>query len=136
MNIIRQNIYLGDKHDARLLPILRTSVTAILNVASEVPVEKHRGIESIKVGMKDSAEDVKILGPTAVKTLHSLLNAGHIVLVHCKQGRSRSPHIVATCIAEREGKSYAEVYEEIRFLRPKVISYSIGQEILEKYGSK
>ena len=136
MDQIRPNIYLGDKHDARLLPILKSPVTAILNVAYEVPPENHKGIVCAHVEMRDSAEDARRRTKAALEVLDGLIQEGHVVLVHCKHGKSRSPHIVATYIALSENKDYDEAYEEVRSKRPKVLAYSIGREIREKFGQQ
>jgi protein-tyrosine phosphatase len=61
-----------------------------------------------------------------------LLDAGHTVLVHCRHGKSRSPHIVAECIARRNGTDYFQEYAKVKKLRPEVLAYSIGQELREK----
>ena len=70
----------------------------------------------------------------AVDELNRLLNEGHTVLVHCRHGKSRSPHVIAACLASRENKQYQDVYEEIRKICPRVLWLSMGEEIKNKFG--
>lgn len=136
MDQIKENLFLGDRDDARLLYIKNSPVTAILNVAKEVPLEHHKNIVSVKIGMRDSAEDARIRTEEAVLALKKLVNDGHCVLVHCRHGKSRSPHVLATYLAETSNMDYDDCYEFIRSKRPKVLSYSIGREIKEKFGKQ
>tara|TARA_Y100000310_G_C20689791_1_gene821467 strand:- start:1707 stop:1850 length:144 start_codon:yes stop_codon:yes gene_type:complete len=39
---------------------------------------------------------------------------------------------VAATLSVREKKNYHDAYEEIRFLHPRTMQYSIGQEIEDK----
>jgi len=135
MDKIRHNLYLGDKHDARLIYILKSPITAILNVAEELATEHHRGVISVKSAMRDKADDAIIKTANIVKDLQNLISQGHTVLVHCKQGRSRSPHVIATYLSIAENKPYEEIYDEIRKIRTCVLAYSMGQEIFNKHGN-
>lgn len=135
MDRINDNIYLGDRDDARLLYIKKSPVTAILNVAREVPLEKHRNVVSVKSGMEDTAEDARQKTQAAVDALKELIDDGHVVLVHCRHGKSRSPHVIATYLSQKYNQNYDDCYEFIRNKRPKVISYSMGQEIKDKFGN-
>lgn len=132
MNKIRENIFLGSKEDLYLECIQKNKITAILNVSSEQPSFKHKSVKSVKVGFADNAPEAKIHTDEAVAALKNLVDAGEIVLIHCSHGKSRSPHVLASYLAQTEDKDYFDVYNEIRELRPKVMKYSIGQEILDR----
>jgi len=132
LNQIIPNLYLGDKHDARLVKVRNSPITAILNVAMEVPTEKHAGVLSVKAAMRDTAEDARINSRAAIQQLDKLMDAGHCVLVHCRHGKSRSAHVVAAYLSEREQVPYEVAYEHVRLRRPQVLAYSIGQEISDK----
>lgn len=132
MNKIRDNIYLGDKHDATAAGLAGSPVTAILNVAVEVNDLPIKGITIASVPMKDEAMAVHERGDEAVLRLNQLLDQGDVVLVHCRHGKSRSPHIVAETISRRENRDYFTVYDEVRNLRPQIMHYSIGQEIVDR----
>ena len=136
MNKIRKNIYLGDKNDATEKGLKGSPITAILNVAVELNDPKIDKIVNVKVGMDDNASAAHRRTDIAVEALNRLLSQGHVVLVHCRMGRSRSPHIIAECLSGRENKDYFEIYKEIRKLRPQVMAYSMGQEIVDKYHRK
>lgn len=126
---IRDNLYLGSAEG--LIYLKYTPVTAILNVATEVPLAK--GLKAFKVSMRDEPSDAHKKTGEAVEILNKLLDAGETVFVHCRHGRSRSPHVVAECLSERETRDYFEVYKELKELRPEVMSYSMGQEIVDRW---
>lgn len=132
MNQIRPNLYLGDKYDADPKTLVGTGVTAVLNVAFELPTGSGGNIKWHKVGMRDVASSVVANEEPAISLLNSLLDQGETVLVHCLKGRSRSAHIVAETLARRENVDYFKMYEQVRALRPCVLSYSMGQEILDR----
>ena len=54
--------------------------------------------------MFDSAADAKHRTEPAVKALAELVDAGETVLIHCSHGKSRSPHVLAIYLAEKENK--------------------------------
>jgi protein-tyrosine phosphatase len=132
MTKIRPNLYIGSRHDASFKSLTGTPITVVFNLTPDVP-ETGGGYRTVRVAMHDTAEDVHGKTDEAVKRLNALLDAGETVLVHCRQGKSRTPHIVAECLAIRENRDYFAVYEEIRKLRPEVLWYSIGQEIVDKH---
>lgn len=132
MNRIRHNLYLGDKHDANPKTLVGTAITAVLNVAAEVPIGAGRNIKWHKVGMRDEAASVVANEEEAINVLNQLLSQGETVLVHCLKGRSRSAHIVAETLARREGVDYFQMYEQVRALRPCVLAYSMGREIIDR----
>jgi protein-tyrosine phosphatase len=133
MDLIRPNLYLGDRHDVNFRSLKDAGITAILNVANEVASPHQKDFRVCKAGFHDSAQGAKESAPAAAELLNELLDNGETVLVHCLRGASRSPHVVALCLSEREGKKYNEVYAEIRGIRPRVMAYSLGQEIKDKY---
>lgn len=132
MDKIRDNLFIGDKYDLNNYALSKNNITAILNVSIETKSYEDNSIKTIKIGMKDEALDAKRNTNEAVIKLAELLNDGETVLVHCSYGKSRSPHIIASYLSIKENKDYFDVYEEIRRIRPKVMQYSIGQEILDR----
>lgn len=129
---ITDQIYLASAKDVTASNLRHTPVTVILNVASDVHDIRIAGVRNEKEGfMDDARQAVRMAGP-AIARLVRLLKNGEVVVVHCQGGASRSPHVVASALAEIQGKSYDEVYAELRQLHPRTIAYSIGQEIRDK----
>lgn len=52
-----------------------------------------------------------------VMFLEQLMNTGHVVLIHCAQGISRSTTVLATYLAKKEDKKFFTVVEEIKQIR-------------------
>lgn len=126
MTKIRENLYLGHEFDAHMDAIAKNKITVSLNVANDLndsiyPISK---LICIKVGLSDDLTNPPELINLAQVTLKSLINQGHIVLVHCRAGMSRSPHILALYLAASEGVSYSKVWAELRKLRPEVADKS------------
>ena len=129
---ITKNIYLAGSKDITQSALNGLPITAILNVASEVPDISILGVSNYRKGFEDSAESALAGANDAVRMLLYLIRKGETVLVHCKAGASRSPHVVASALANLYGYSYDEAYGYVRDLHPRAIEYSIGQEMREK----
>lgn len=132
MNKVRDNLYIGSRHDTSTTALKNTQITAILNLTPDVPQDTN-GKTFVRVAMRDTAKEAHEHTDKAVGELNKLLDAGHVVLVHCRQGKSRSPHIIAECLSGRENKDYFDLYKELQGIRPEILPYSIGQEILDNH---
>ena len=134
INKIRDNLYLAGAKDITNIALAQYDITAILNVADNVPnvLAYSKDIKLIKQGFKDDAKAALKFGQQAIDTLKSLLFDGEKIIVHCKQGKSRSPHVVAMALSDIEDRDYLEVYDEVCNLHPQTLVYSIGQEWLDK----
>jgi protein-tyrosine phosphatase len=124
---IRQNLYLGNLRSA--LKLEDNSINAILNVSetsyrSKVPV--------YQVSMKDDVNSIILKEAEAINILQKLISENKTVLIHCKHGKSRSPHILAKFISIAENKPYDEIYNEIRSIKTDVLHYSVEQELIDK----
>lgn len=129
MTKIRDNLYLGDRNDVQ--EAKSNGITAILNVAAEIDDPDIDGIVNKKVGFRDTAQDAALHTDKAIVALKELIDSGKIVLVHCRMGKSRSPHIVAEYLSEAENKDYFDLYDSIGQMRD-ILDYSLGEEILNK----
>jgi protein-tyrosine phosphatase len=123
---IRDNIWIGNKN-AVDRDLIDNGITAIINLAYEiddgdVPPDMMR---TVKVALVDDSSNHPYMVDLAVTVLDKMIENGERVLVHCIAGRSRSPHIVATYLSRKEGKSYDEVYAEIRKKRPETLEQSM-----------
>lgn len=131
---IRNNLFLSAHADITFANITSHGITAIVNLSTEVNTPAFDGVEGVKYAFKDDANEAAKHTDKATQIVMDLLQEGHTVLVHCKQGASRSPHIVANVVAKREDRKYDDVYSEVRELHPRAMSYSMGQEIRDKSG--
>ena len=129
---IRDNLYLSSVRSINSRQVEKNRISAIVNVASEVSSPKFRKVAVHECGFHDTAEDAYKYTDAVVAEVNRLLDKGKKVIVHCHQGASRSPHIVAQVLAERENRTYEECYEEVRSLHPRAMEYSLGQEIETK----
>jgi protein-tyrosine phosphatase len=115
---ITRDIAIGDVDDARRLDELCSAgIVSILslngwpNSAFNLHGLTWRCVELID----GHGNDVRQL-QQAVWHLHDLLARGP-VLVHCMQGVSRSPLVIASYLADREGRPFEECLEEVSLVR-------------------
>tara|TARA_Y100000310_G_C20693897_1_gene824141 strand:+ start:2106 stop:2597 length:492 start_codon:yes stop_codon:yes gene_type:complete len=133
MSQIRDNLHIANFKDVDQGYVLKHGITAILNVANEVRTPPMPDdIKIIGHAFKDDFKTAKKHGPRAAQKLIDLLEDGENVLVHCRAGSSRSPHVCALALSAIENTPYHEVYDEIKALHPKTMSYSIQAEIEDK----
>lgn len=122
MTKIRNNIYLGHEYDAHMDAVRVNKITASLNVADDLndPIYPAFKLITVKVGLSDGPYNASKMIELAKLTLKNLVEQGHTVLIHCRAGMSRSPHILALYLSEVESRDYEEVWKEIQGLRPEV----------------
>lgn len=126
MTKIRQKIYLGHEYDAHMDTVNRCGITAILNVANDLndPLYPIYKVLTFKIGLSDDKMNSYSTIALAIYTLKYLVDEGHIVLIHCRAGMSRSPHVLALYLSKVENKTYGQVWDEIRKLRPEILDKS------------
>jgi len=99
MDKIRDNIYLGNSHDAihSKEELKAAGITAILNVARDLTNGKltHKDFEMYHVGFMDGGGNDPIVCACALMLFNGLLRKGHKVMIHCHEGKSRSAAVVA-----------------------------------------
>ena len=88
--------------------------SAILNVAAQSSYEPPAGVEYRKVALTDDGGNDCDQLDRAVDTLHELVQQGHRVLVHCRQGVSRSPSVVAAYLSKYEGHTLNSALEVVQ----------------------
>jgi hypothetical protein len=96
LNKITDTIWLGNELDS----FAAMGCTAILTVAVE-PFPSDILATTAKCGLIDGPGNPPALYQAALCELHGLLAMGHTVLVHCIEGVSRSPFIVACYLTMR-----------------------------------
>ena len=130
---IRDNLFLSSAVDITDERIIENNIDLILNVSDNSNALSNK-VEKIKIAFADSSLAAKEKAKEAISFLIQSLKEGKIVVVHCKQGASRSPHVVAAAISIIEDKNYHEVYNEVIRLHPRTMCYSIGRELEDRYG--
>ncbi len=137
MNKITDNIYLGSSQDGlHRKPQLKVAgITAILNVARDLTntTTTHKEFEMYHVGIMDGGGNAATMAYAALIVFHTLLDAGHTVLVHCHEGKSRSAGLVAAYLTgwdEFRDIDAAEAF--LKTKRPRVdINKSVRQLFLD-----
>lgn len=122
MDWITREIAIGNCDDARRLDELRgAGIASILSLTGwPNSAANNHGLTWRCVELIDGhGNDVDRLHE-AVWQLHELLASGS-VLVHCMEGVSRSPLVVASYLADRSGRPFEECLQEIALLRKWVI---------------
>lgn len=121
LNKITENIYIGSSADAqhRKQHLRAAGITAILNVARDLTnaTTTHREFEMYHIGIMDGGGNNTLVAKAACSVLEALVADGHKVLVHCHEGKSRSPGLVAAYLV-KQGK-FNDVEEAIEFLKTK-----------------
>ena len=112
MNHIHYGVWLGDSHDARNPGDIR----AILNCAHDLRIKYDPTIyTSFQLGLSDSGEnnniDTYVLG---AKFLHLMVLECKKVLVHCHEGRQRSPAIVILWLMMMYNETFDEAVQMVR----------------------
>jgi protein-tyrosine phosphatase len=129
---IRDNLYLSSFADVTLENVSKFGINAILSVAPELQPLKIANVLTIHSGFPDVVEQVNGVDKVAANKLINLLTSGKRVVVHCKAGASRSPHVVTLALSSIENRDYDSVYKEIRNLHSRTIIYSMRQEMIDK----
>ena len=118
MDWITANIAIGNCDDARRLDRLRNAgIESILSLTGwPNSAANTHGLAWRCVELIDGAGNDVVRLQEAVWQLHELLVRG-AVLVHCMEGVSRSPLVVASYLADRFARPFEECLEEIAQLR-------------------
>jgi len=118
---IHDGLYIGNAHASRTEQILRDNqISVSVNVAKDLDDPWFSNIIPLKFGLVDgkSEENNYQIYLQAAKTILSFLDTGHSVLVHCHEGRSRSPAISTLVIAKRLSLGLPEAFQLIQERRP------------------
>lgn len=118
MDWITSEIAIGNCDDARRFPILREAGIGGILSLNGWPNSAHNehGLIWRCVELIDGYGNPVSRLHEAVSHLHELVSAGK-VLVHCMQGVSRTPLVVASYLADRDGRPFEDCLEEISQLR-------------------
>jgi hypothetical protein len=145
MEMIRPNIWLGSYSTILHAPdyVRHCGISLILNVALEV--NYNFPIHQIKFPMRDGWER-EFSYPAFQRETHRVMAnldhaivSQHTVLVHCAEGRSRSPHVIAMYLTYKETagsfcrRTYEKYWTEIASYRTEVHRESFLARYREKF---
>lgn len=116
---ISQNLFLGDRDDARDLQRLRSrGITHIVNCAEEIPCHYPGDFEYLYLRLADPDARFGGLIPSFCDFIDRAVGGGGRVLVHCSAGVSRSAAVVLAFLCH-EG---APIDDAARRLRRAVLT--------------
>lgn len=119
MDQITPIIWLGNMGDAVNVAELQAhKITAILCL--EASTKFVPGFERRVVPMDDGVPDQDILMQQSLTYADELLDAKHVLLIHCAAGISRSSTVTIGVLMKREQKSWDEAESFVRARRPMI----------------
>jgi hypothetical protein len=116
-----RNLYLGNKDDAANKKFLRKArIHTVFNCTRNVPETKSAGVKTIRFALDDSPEDVAVMKEKGAEWASQVMEAmvDGPVLIHCVEGRQRSPSISAMVLALHKPKRGGNAMKAVRAKRP------------------
>lgn len=111
---LTENLFLSGADEVNNVAKLKElGITAILNVGYQVTDPEHKDFLMVKVGLHEFSPNPDFFKSLAVIALSSLIDNGQKVLIHCAAGAHRSPYIAFRYLAEKNGKTIDEIYQEM-----------------------
>ena len=133
MTRVFQRLYVGDAHDAdRLADTNPDGITAVVNVGTEVNRHWREGITYVYSCLDEPERLDPRRFERIMMTMSDLVRAG-TVLVHCVEGSSRSPVIVAVYMHLVGYKNFDNALSELTSLRPVVAPSKLVIERAKSY---
>jgi len=133
MTKVFERLYVGDVRDADRLAITNPSgITSAVNVSTEVNHHWQEGITYVYSCLDEPERLDPRRFERIMMTIRDLVRAG-TVLVHCVEGSSRSPVIVAVYMHLVGYKNFDDALSELRSLRPVVDPSSLILERAKVY---
>lgn len=130
MDYIDSNIFLGNASDAMNIDGLRKeNIKTVFNVAIDLhhqPPIQQRDISFLKIGLIDGPGNSLSTFAAAVSALSSVQKLQQNILIHCHEGVSRSPTVLAAFLASQApkikpwNKLIEDALESIAEKRPRV----------------
>lgn len=135
MDRITDSLYVGDIRDAGNAEWLREgSPTAVLKLTHGDPSEPYPDAVTVRdVPMIDGPQNEYDDFERATETLLELLEADHVVFVHCAAGISRSGSVTAAALAVRRGTDFDSALDQVQDRRPRVMPHPHLREQAEQF---
>lgn len=129
-NEIIPNLFLGGIAAARQTQLLADqglcAVVCCVRELEFLTSDFHSGFEYYRVDVEDmSREPIELFWPEATEFIHSWLQQGKPVLVHCRAGVSRSGSTVLAYLVAQRGYSLHDAFRLVRNRRP-VVTPNLG----------
>lgn len=118
--VIKELLYIGSHQVAANLELLRRNgITHIVNTAADVCTNHFVGeFQYLTYYLKDgNQEDIAILFYKTLKWVDDAMQRGGRVLIHCREGVSRSSTMVIAYLMWRYAKPFEAAHEMIRRVR-------------------
>ena len=122
MNYIIRDIWLGNSQDSRdvlFKGVNPNGITAVLNVAKDLSIDPSGGgIMYVHRGLIDGSGNPEGALEEAIDALYDLSESGYKILIHCHEGVSRSPIVLACLLAKNMRLSLEQALVYIAAKRP------------------
>jgi histidinol-phosphate aminotransferase len=117
MDRITEDVVIGTAREAADRQLLEENgIEAIVSLSSRAP--DHDGLPVEHVPLSNGPGTDQATFDAAVDAVRDHIAAGRTVLVHCRQGVSRSVAVAAAAIAVKDGTSLREAINAIELERP------------------
>jgi hypothetical protein len=119
--LVMRNLYLGNMDDAANKKFLRKArIHKVFNCTRNVKETKSAGVSTVRFALDDSPEDVSVMKEKGAEWASQVMEAmvDGPVLIHCVEGRQRSPAITALVLALHKPKRGKNAMKAVRAKRP------------------
>lgn len=120
MSRVTNHVWVGSFDEAFIEDPAQPQWTHILNVASEINVSERIGRVYCKCAVNDDDpnENIREVMPQCIAFIHSAVQSGGIVLVHCWEGKSRSVCAVLAYMCAHLDYTLDDAYIHVKERRP------------------
>jgi hypothetical protein len=131
---IISGVWLGNSYNARNWQELeKLGIRSVLNIAWDLDYKVSPNVFPVKVGLVDGPGNRYAAFSLAVKTLEELIKMG-TVLIHCHEGVSRSPTILAAYMVKNHlAKNLDDAFNLIAAKRPQINPKKVMMELAKDY---
>ena len=142
MSRILDNLYLSGNNEAEQeAQTHRLGVTAVLNVAEEVPSaakegDDPRNYKHVLLPEEKPFHDITACFADCADWICDRCSKGGTVLVHCRYGVSRSALVVMAYLVLHHKKTYMDAYHFVLSRRPEVEPLMFYQAQYQAWGQK
>lgn len=110
---ILDRLYVGDLHYSQK-DLIANNISYVINLCGQ-----KTGMEHVHAHLADNGTNSEVVMKEIVKTVMQNIWVGNRVLVHCREGRSRSCYIAALYL-ERIGYAWNDALDIVRECNPKM----------------
>lgn len=135
MSKILDNLYIASFEETFKDDEMLSQVTHILNVASELMINKRVNHEYRKIGINDDDRncDIRSILLDSINWIDKALSEGGSVCVHCLEGKSRSVCVCIAYLCCKLGWEFEDAYEWVKQQRPCIDIFPLYFQQLKLY---